>query len=1294
MIVVLLIFDVIVLKDNRKGEATMSGINPEKFTDLTRETSLGEGTSSQQPGSSSRQEALRWYPDALAHFPEEARRAAQETEQRIESSEQVDKDSEMDILKHTHFYPVRDRSNDSTTLGFVASGDPSSSLYAFNDLRQPQITLHFTDRLDHPNYANNRDFGLLTTGSVDYGDYHLLPKDEARTYLQSGRLIQERARDQEFNRWVSNLEVSSPMGSTDINTHIDSQFFDEAQRSVTPLSPGLVPMDIEWGKSPSPRKDDRTSREHEQERKLASLLLDLSDLSDDGEGNKSLGKRRREASQEIRESTKRRKEDTLGPEDFGFTGEVHEKITACDQAIMNCEQLEIYSVLLEDDAAEFHSEISKVHQDLEEYHTEFFDATERLLARPEDAEPDQWLQDRYRVMSDTDRREIDSPFDGIKSTLKAYNVALFKWGNVLEVRARELLGSKERKTPVQKVQEKVQQEKGMSLDHARDFGENLLTLFRHVPSVQDSLMGQPEIFEMIHDPVSSQDFGENLLTLFRHDPSVQDSLLGQPKIFEMIHARYIKKVLDLIKDLDTSLHRNIKETLCNLTLVPSKRCAIVKAIALSGDKRIVPELVEVLHHLRVGIVSKEVAKAIGVLGDESVVPDLVKILSNPHNTGAGCEMLGVLRRYGDESHVPFLVEMLSKPGFATGRRFDEGVKIARVIGALGNESHAPSLVELLPDQSLHFELRKEIANTINKLGNKRVVPRLISMLSAPDFSIGVGKKVIEIIEDFSEDFSHEEYFEKVLPSLVGVVADPRTNSRYISKPILKFIGDDQKNGRAVSSLAKILSKPGIDECIYKKIIKTILVLNDKRAAPGLVEALSFLHSKPIRTRIFVAIKALKNETVASGLVELLSSKVSDYKENLEILDTVRALKNETVASGLVELLSSINASKMFSNRVKLEILDTVKALKNGTVASGLVELLSRKKFSNRVNLKILDTVGALKNGTVASELVKSIDRYKDSHDTGYVHDDIGDVEVACEIVRTLGVLGNGTVVPDLVRKFSKLELSHIVGKEMVKAIGVLGINEMGVDQVDAGGKVIKYLLKKLSDKNIHPDVLCETAKTIGVLHDKRAAPYLVKLLPNKEISPNVLCEIAKTIGVLGDKGTAPDLVKLLSNKEIPPDVLCEIAKTIGVLGDKRAAPDLVKMLPDKNIHPDVRCEIAKTIGVLGDKETAPDLVKMLSNKEIPPDVLCEIAKTIGVLGDKETAPDLVKLLSNKDINYEVHEEIIHAIGVLDMNELIKMCSNEEIDSDMRARIRIAKIVDAQNAGEENEISDSPFSIDL
>ena len=151
---------------------------------------------------------------------------------------------------------------------------------------------------------------------------------------------------------------------------------------------------------------------------------------------------------------------------------------------------------------------------------------------------------------------------------------------------------------------------------------------------------------------------------------------------------------------------------------------------------------------------------------------------------------------------------------------------------------------------------------------------------------------------------------------------------------------------------------------------------------------------------------------------------------------------------------------------------------------------------------------------------------------------------------------------------------------------------------ETGKKVVPHLSGVLHDRN--PSVRKEAADALAALRwapddltekvwfysiredwaelaklQGAAVPALLKALGSKE--PRIRCESARTLGKIHDARAIPALIRAVKDPEM--DVRIRAVEALGEMGDDRARPALVEALNDP--HHQVRMEAAWALGRLG-----------------------------------------------------------------------------------------------------------------
>ena len=148
---------------------------------------------------------------------------------------------------------------------------------------------------------------------------------------------------------------------------------------------------------------------------------------------------------------------------------------------------------------------------------------------------------------------------------------------------------------------------------------------------------------------------------------------------------------------------------------PIVRSQAVKSLGKSGDKSVIPALLEIIHKDAVPHVRHAVAAAFqGKLADISAVSALTKVLIHDQDLyvrGAAAAALGIIK---DPRAVSYLCQALKDPS--------EHVRWASAfpLGQIGDQSAAPALHHLLDDPNESTSVKDAARIALKQLEKRRI----------------------------------------------------------------------------------------------------------------------------------------------------------------------------------------------------------------------------------------------------------------------------------------------------------------------------------------------------------------------------------------------------------------------------------------------------------------------------------------------------------------------------------------------------------------------------------------------
>ena len=341
---------------------------------------------------------------------------------------------------------------------------------------------------------------------------------------------------------------------------------------------------------------------------------------------------------------------------------------------------------------------------------------------------------------------------------------------------------------------------------------------------------------------------------------------------------------------------------------------------------------------------------------------------------------------------------------------------------------------------------------------------------------------------------------------------------------------------AREALIATLQHPIQDVRIYASL--RLAQFDDKRAVPGLLEALYNEESWELRKSFAEALGKIGD---ATAIPDLLKALRDDEDESVR-KSVAEALGKIGDAAAIPDLLKALRDDE--DESVRKSVAEALGKIGDATVVPDLLIALHKENWN--VRKSIAGALGSLGDATAAPDLLKTLRK--------------AGGEIRKSIVEALIKIGKPSV-PSLLEALHN-EKSWEVRRSVAEALGKIG---------DA--TAIPDLLKALRDDE-DKDVRKNAAEALGKIGDINAVPGLLEALHCENW--NIRESVAEALGKIGDATAIPDLITTLQNEKEPIYVRVSALEALGKMENMSS---LLDALHDKD--EDVRNAAVKVLRQIG-----------------------------------------------------------------------------------------------------------------
>lgn len=536
------------------------------------------------------------------------------------------------------------------------------------------------------------------------------------------------------------------------------------------------------------------------------------------------------------------------------------------------------------------------------------------------------------------------------------------------------------------------------------------------------------------------------------------------------------------------------------------------------------------------------------------------------------------------------------------------VRAAERLARLGDAKAVEPLIEALTG-ARETQVRVKAAEALGALRDRRAVDSLVSTSRAPEIEVRVAAVVaLGLIADHA-----------AAEALFLAARDSEATIREAAVHSLAALGI------SVEKVSPDVSSPSWQ--VRAAAVTTFARLGDRSAVPLIIAALKDSDSR-VRSESARTLGALSDPRATDALTGALGDQSADVR--VEAIYALGRMKDSRALGPLTSLLSDRDA------RVSLAAAESLARLGDSRATRVLIDSLSNADW--RVRSRATQVLAR-----VASE--GSLDQA-----VGPLAMALSDKDPVVRFYAAEALTGIGErAVPSLVEVFRSPRES-----DRDRAARVLW--RIGAPAVDP-------LTAVLQDRSSTPEMRSASARTLGMIGDKRSIKGLALVLKDEryfvrqqaawalgrmgEPAVDLLVEMAglstpatreaaiEALGSISSRRALDRVVEALSDSN--PNVRSAAVRALGESSNERAVPHLMTLLRDESSA--LRAQAATSLARLG-HVALPSLVPAL--KDSRPSVRQLAAAALGDIGSKDAVAPLIDLISTDQSG--ARPEAVEALG--------------------------------------------------
>lgn len=431
------------------------------------------------------------------------------------------------------------------------------------------------------------------------------------------------------------------------------------------------------------------------------------------------------------------------------------------------------------------------------------------------------------------------------------------------------------------------------------------------------------------------------------------------------------------------------ERLLNLLKRPGIEASLAKnitaAMAYSSDKRLLPELFNLLHNkedIDFSYVRAHIALLIGKIGaqmPQNVGGRLLDLLKDSSNEEwyVRLRVADALGELGDPTIAPALAQMFLQPD----DNYSIYYHLAITLGKLGNSAIIPALFDLLQQKDSHLNdyVQGGIVVALRMMANQQVINLFVRLLHKRELGISVRCQIAQAFRDI-------ERTDMPIKDLLNILNDSSIDLEVREEIAATCCKLRAYSDRVIPTLLTYLSCKGPDRNTHSvgalRSLKTLEVPNSN------IHIIDALNSW----------KYLQNATLLNPLYEQLKEPALEPDQRGNILVILASVDDR--AHGIVQFVKDPSflhiCSKVQVNVIRaLGYLGQRNSLRQKEIIEILLKLIGQKDLNPYVGRNIAEALNMLKMQNYVSSLLDLLCNH-DAIDA-YVRQGIAKIISRCEL---------------------------------------------------------------------------------------------------------------------------------------------------------------------------------------------------------------------------------------------------------------------------------------------------------
>ena len=541
--------------------------------------------------------------------------------------------------------------------------------------------------------------------------------------------------------------------------------------------------------------------------------------------------------------------------------------------------------------------------------------------------------------------------------------------------------------------------------------------------------------------------------------------------------------------------------------------------------------------------------------------------------------------------------------------------------------------------------RTRAAERLARLGDAKAVEPLIDVLTSAK-EVQVRVKAAEALGMLRD--------RRAVESLMTAARAPETQLRAAAVTALGLIADHV--AAEALFIAARDTEPGVREAAVRSL--SALGISVERVSSDLSSA-----NWQVRAAAVNTLGRLGDPGAASSIISALRD--SDSRVRSEAARTLGAFSTSSATDALINALSDQSAD------VRIEATFALGRTKDSRALVPLTSLLTDRDA--RVSLAAAESLARLQDQRATRVLIDSLSS-SDWRIRSRATQVLARVAAEGSLDQAIAPLAASLADKDPVVRYYAAEALIGIGAKAVPSLieGLRANRESDRDRAARvlwriGGPSVDPLLAVLQDKSSTPEMRAASARTLGMIGDKRAMKGLALVIKDERYFVRQQAAIA--LGKMGDSAVGL-LVEMAGSAA--PSTRESAVEALGSTGSIRALDRVIEALSDSNVN--VRSAAVRALGESSSERAVPHLIALLRDESSA--LRGQAGSSLGRLGHL-AIPSLV--LALKDSKPSVRQLAAAALGDIGSRDavgpLIELVTTDQSGARAEAIEALGKIGD-------------------